>query len=235
MKPAEQERLIKKAITEVFIGVDKKALANIFHDIKHAYNDHRRHHHGMLHIAEMIAESEKHEITNRRAFLAAIIFHDFVYKAERYDKSTYKGISNEEESARECARYLKHYGQHDIIDRSCALIRMTEDHKAPEGDHEAWLFIDIDMSVIGAPPKRYQKYAHDILSEFLHVFRLKEYMFGRFGFLNAKLDAKVPIFKTPQYAHLEPAARDNMRWEQENLPAMYESRKGSNGQQFTML
>jgi len=211
--------LALEAIREIFINRGPDFHVRVLHNLERAYGDPHRHYHTMRHIGECLMAAKKFEFKDRKAFLAAILFHDVLYEIHRYDPS-YKGESNEQASAKICEQVLIEGGvDQAVIDRTKKLIIMTQNHKVPEGDDEAQLFIDIDMSIVGASRERYQEYCPDVYREYLTLFPAKEFTLGRLGFL-VKLDDETKIFKTAQYADRNQVAVDNMRWERQNIESI---------------
>lgn len=184
-----------------------------------AYGQKHRHYHTVTHLQEMLAEAKAHEIDDKRAFLAAILYHDYLYEPHRYAKD-FQGPSNENVSAMICVETLVHGGVNPMT-ALCAgeLIRMTESHKAPEGDAEAMLFMDIDMAILGAPHKRYIEYAGGVAREFMSAIPAQDYMTGRMMFLD-KIRKTAPIFRTDHFDHVQEQVIKNVEWELVNLPQL---------------
>lgn len=214
-----EKETIGEAVEIVFAQTSNRNRLMIFDKIMKAYNNAARGHHGVQHIAESLHAAKRHKLSLKKDFVAAILFHDIVYEPDRYAPG-YDGPSNEEESARLCCDTLYNAGlKGAVIERTSNLIRMTEKHIVPEKDFEAALFVDIDMSVLGADTDRYKIYAHGKAKEFLQVFTCDQYIAGRTKFLESQ-SLKETIFLTPQYKALNIPARENMAWEMSNLPAL---------------
>lgn len=202
------------AIRVVFADRGPYEHEKIYEDLKRTYGQSHRHYHTLRHITEMLEISQDFELNDKKAFLAAVLYHDYIYEAERYAPN-YVGMSNEQESAVRAQSILLNNGvPPEIVFRAKELILMTQTHKAPEDDHEAWLFMDTDMSIIGASQRRYSEYAGGNAREFLQVFMPETYLKGRTFFLEG---AKSPIFKTAQFAGREAQAQENIQWELKHL------------------
>lgn len=204
------------AVRQVFPNRTPYDQRRIFDTISQAYTAPHRHYHTTKHLEEMLALTAKFELKDKPAFLAALLFHDIVYEAQRYSPD-HKGLSNEQESALICEQMLRAGGVHEAtIARAKELILMTETHKAPDGDEEALLFMDIDMAIVGAPERRYHEYACQNAREYLAAFAPDKYYMGRTMFLTHHKD-KSPIFKTTHFADREKQAHENIAWELEHL------------------
>lgn len=205
------------AVQQVFPNRTEFDQRVIQQNLEQAYTQPHRHYHTMKHLQEMLELTGQHKLENKRAFLAALLFHDLVYEPERYSP-VYTGLSNEQESALLCEQILRIGGVDEkTIARAKELILMTETHKAPEGDEEAKLFMDIDMAIVGAPERRYHEYAGQNAREYLHAFPPEQYLMGRAGFLTKTAEKDGPIFKTKHFANREEQARENIAWEMNHL------------------
>ena len=91
--------------------------------------------------------------------LAAIFFHDQVYKAG--------DGANKTKSADEAAKTLKKLGlNNDDINRVKEIILATQTHQAKEDDDLHNYFLDMDRAILGAGPRRYREYALHLRKEF---------------------------------------------------------------------
>lgn len=209
------KKLLIGAIKEVFATQSDEFQSARLAEIVERYSEPHRHYHTLTHICEMLEMAKKFDITDT-AFLAAILYHDIVYEPGRYAPG-YPGPSNEQDSADFCKEVLS-AAQLDktIIKRASDLIVMTQTHAAPEDDHEARLFMDIDMAIVGANPFRYEEYCYATTKEFLTVFTPEQYLAGRSHFLKHTKD-QTPVFKTAYFEDREAPAMQNMTWELANL------------------
>lgn len=211
--------LILKAIQEIFTNRGPEFHDKVLKYVERRYGESHRHYHTMRHIGECLTANENFSIKDRKAFLAAEVFHDIDYEIGRYAPG-HKGESNEAISAKVCEEFLTEGGvEQKIIDRAKELIIMTQTHKAPDGDDEARLFMDIDMSIVGKSAPRYQEYCLDTAREYLSLFPADAYLAGRKHFLTGAVDKK-PIFKTQHYASHEDQAAANIRWELANIESI---------------
>ena len=215
--PIGAQNPILLAVQQVFPNRAPYEHRMVQENIVAAYSQPHRHYHTVKHLNEMLELTGKHVVLNKQAFLAALLFHDVVYEPQR-SAPGYVGLSNEQESALLCKQILQIGGVGAAtIERAQELILMTETHKAPEGDEEALLFMDIDMAIVGAPERRYREYAGQNAREYLSAFTPEQYLMGRSAFLTHAQDGKTPIFKTKHFTEREQQADANIAWELKHL------------------
>lgn len=142
---------------------------------------------------------------------AAIWFHDAIYDPARDD--------NEAQSAELARTELVAIGwPADAVERVATLVLATRHNDAPPDDPDAWLFLDLDLSVLGQGPATYAAYADAIRAEYAFV-DAQRYREGRCQVL-ARLLARDPIYRTPVLRNAwEIAARANLGEELQRLRA----------------
>ena len=133
---------------------------------------------------------------------AAIWFHDAVYDTQRRD--------NEERSAALARVELAALGWASAdVDRVAALVLATQDHRAEANDSDAWLFLDLDLSVLAQDAAVYDRYAAAVRAEYAWVDAAL-YRSGRASVLRGFI-ARPQIYRTPALqAAWEDAARANL-------------------------
>ena len=167
------------------------------------YAEPARGYHNLRHIDDCLEEFDevKHLAFDPTAVELAIWFHDAVYDPRAQD--------NEERSAELAMQALSQAGcgkalQHNVRD----LILATKHLRAPaEGD--AALMADIDLSILGKPPERFQDFERGVRQEYAWVpeelFRVK-----RAEILELFL-ARPRIYSTDWFfSKYERAARENL-------------------------
>lgn len=121
-----------------------------------------RHHHGPEHLAEVLAALDAlawaGEPFDTDTVRTAAWFHDAVYDPLRDD--------NEERSAMLAVELL---GGSDAAAEVARLVRLTSEHLVRAGDDNAAALCDADLSVLGADPPRYRRYADAVRREYAHV------------------------------------------------------------------
>lgn len=136
----------------------------------------------------------------------AVWFHDAVYDPTRAD--------NEAQSARLAQESLERVGaEPSLIQKVTQIILATQNHLAD--DHDTALFLDADLSILGAEPKIYRAYARAIRQEYAWV---PEALFQeRRARVLQKFLSRERIYQTEAFAHLEQPARQNLAQELETL------------------
>lgn len=183
-----------------------------------AYSDTSRHYHNLAHVAKLLAQIARFPVQDATVLNLAIWYHDAVYSALRHD--------NEAKSADWARRFLQATSLEPSRQARVAdLIRRTQDHTQPQppDDADLLLFLDADLSILGAPEAAYGDYAHQVRRDYRLVPDLL-YRPGRRQVL-AKLLAVPVLFHTPTLrAELDAPARRNLQveltaWERGGLPA----------------
>jgi predicted metal-dependent HD superfamily phosphohydrolase len=183
-----------------------------------AYDAPERHYHTLGHIENLLNRIGAHALQDPVVAKLAVWFHDAVYNALRSD--------NEVKSAEWALAFLQETSLEPIRrERVADLIRCTQDHTQPQppADSDLLLFLDADLSILGAPEAAYWDYAHQIRQEY-QVVPDEVYRPSRRKVL-AKLLAAPVLFHTPALREeLDAAARRNLQaelaaWEQGGLPA----------------
>lgn len=130
----------------------------------------------------------------------AIVFHDAIYVPGARD--------NEAKSA----AWARRSGLPVDLERVAALIDLTARHGAlapADVDRDAALFLDCDMSILGARPEVFDAYDEGIAREYADV-PAEAYRAGRRAFLT-RLASEPRIFLSDYFhARLDAAARANL-------------------------
>jgi predicted metal-dependent HD superfamily phosphohydrolase len=166
-----------------------------------AYGEPARAYHNLTHIADVLGWfdrlSDDVGWLDEAAVYLAIVFHDAIYVAGAKDNE-----------ARSAAWERAACGN----DRAAELIELTARHGqlAPgDVDAEAALFLDADMSILGAEPAAFSAYDAAIAIEYRAV-PAAAYAAGRRAFLAGVL-AKPRIFLSDYFhARLDARARENL-------------------------
>jgi predicted metal-dependent HD superfamily phosphohydrolase len=139
----------------------------------------------------------------------ALWFHDAIYDPRARD--------NEERSAQWAADSLAGAGAApETADRVRALVLATRHAAAPEAA-DARLLVDVDLSILGAPPARFDEYERQIRIEYAWVPE-PAFVQARANVLRGFL-ARPSIFNTPWFAaRLEAPARANL---EQSLAALW--------------
>lgn len=184
-------------------GVERR---DAYNQIVTAYSEPHRYYHNLGHIDAMLMDlrevlffgQPQEEFNSIRL---AIWYHDVVYEPHSSE--------NESRSAEVAARSLESLGVDNLlIRRVCELILMTKDHLELGQMLDTLLFLDLDLSILGSEPSRYQTYADAIRKEYAWVDD-RAYCAGRRIVLQRFLERPF-IFRSEWFEHLEPAAHRNI-------------------------
>jgi predicted metal-dependent HD superfamily phosphohydrolase len=168
-----------------------------------------RHYHGLAHIEAMLALAKQYHaaVSDSGAVEAAIWFHDAIYDSRRSD--------NETRSAALAREALAGSAQPERLSRIAGMIEATATHALPDlGDRaaseDAALFLDMDLSILGAPPTDFDAYEAAIRREYGWVEE-PAWRAGRAAVLETFL-ARPHIFHTDAFRRRsEGQARANIR------------------------
>lgn len=179
------------------------------------YNAWDRHYHNLAHIEALLALAGDYRalLDDPEAVEAAIWFHDAIYDSKAKD--------NEARSAALAEKKLAGLTDAGRLGRVSAMILATATHQLPRFDdaaatRDASLFLDMDLSVLGAAPDAFDAYERAVRREYGWV---EEPMWraGRGPVLKDFL-ARSHIFHTEEFRQrFEPQARLNMARSLESL------------------
>jgi len=165
-----------------------------------------RHYHGLLHIGALLALLDEHrvEFADPEAVEAAIWFHDAVYDSRRND--------NEARSAALAAQKLSGVDP-ERLSRIVAMIEATATHAMPdlsgEAMHDAALFLDMDLAILGSEPEAFDAYEAAVRREYGWVDE-PAWLSGRAAVLKTFLD-QPSIFHTATFRRrYERQVRENI-------------------------
>ncbi len=182
-----------------------------------AYDAPERHYHNLQHIENLLNRVAAHPLHDPVVVELAVWFHDAVYDPLRPD--------NEEKSAEWAQEFLQETTLAPARRaRVAELIRRTHDHTQPQPPHDAdlLLFLDADLSILGAPEAAYWVYAHQIRREYQAVPE-PAYRAGRSQVLSRLLAAPVLFHTLALREELDAPARRNLQaeidaWTRGGLP-----------------
>jgi predicted metal-dependent HD superfamily phosphohydrolase len=174
-----------------------------------------RHYHGLAHIEALLALAREHHaaLSDPHAVETAIWFHDAIYDSTKGD--------NEEKSASLAVKRLTGRAAPARVQRIKTMIEATATHQISEfGDEaarrDAALFLDMDLSILGAPPDQYDAYEAAVRQEYAWVGET-DWRAGRAAVLKAFL-SRPHIFHTDIFRQgCETQARENIARSLERL------------------
>jgi predicted metal-dependent HD superfamily phosphohydrolase len=194
----------RSAWTEAWrtLGVAEPGRA-LFEALLTRYAEPQRAYHTLQHLGECLAGfARERDSAERPAEVAlALWFHDAIYDVQGHD--------NEQRSADWARQALLEAGAGpEIAGRIHALVMTTRHDVLPVGA-DARLLVDIDLSILGAPPARFAEYERQIRVEYAHI-PPEVFEPRRRGILGTFL-AREPLYLTaPVRARLEDTARFNL-------------------------
>jgi len=173
---------------------DQQIIDRAWNEIDLAYRAPARAYHTLVHISVLLNQIEEHTsvIENKAMLLFTTFYHDVVY--------TPGSGTNEKDSAAIAEKRMKElHVPEEIIRDTKTLILLTKSHAEvnPSVTNDMLLFLDMDLSIIGARPEVYGQYCEHVREEF-KVFPDFIFRKGRRSFLKSQL--KLPlIFHTESF------------------------------------
>ena len=181
-----------------------------FHLLSACYAYPPREYHTLRHVADCLSlfDDFRTSAENPDAIEFALFVHDAIYDATRKD--------NEARSAVLGAMLLDQLGAPAaLVSRVGTLVAATSHTRSGLAGDDA-IIVDLDLSILGADPARYDEYAVGIRKEYAHA-DASTYRVGRCAFLRSML-ARERLFAVPGMRdRLEDRARTNMQVELESL------------------
>ena len=162
------------------LGVTKPKEREWWRRVETHYGEPGRHYHTLVHIDAMLTLATDHELQDRVAVDLATIFHDIVYDAINGGQGR-----NEHESARVFVEFAHSTTMtSERINKVVQWIERTWSHDGAGLDSDGQLFMDFDMSILGAERGAYALYASQVRLEYGHVNWLY-WRIGRSQFLSS--------------------------------------------------
>lgn len=187
-------------------ALGRPAPAGLQAELMSAWSEPQRHYHDQRHLRECLALWTRWREHSLRAGEVAIAlwFHDAIYDPQ--------ASSNELNSAAWAARSLVRAGaDSDTAQRVHDLVMATQhDARAALGSSpDAQLLVDIDLSILGSPAERFERYDQDVRKEYAWApgFRYQE---ARAQVLQSFLDQPQLYYCEHAVALLEAQARVNL-------------------------
>jgi predicted metal-dependent HD superfamily phosphohydrolase len=139
----------------------------------------------------------------------AIWYHDSIYDAA--------SKNNEAQSAKLAQAHWKQHLPTPQLESLKKLIQATAKHQLLDYTVAEQLFLDLDLSILAAPPAVYRAYSQAIAQEYQAVYPRLLYKMGRKKVLKNFLARPRIYFSNPFYESYEAAARANLAAEQKEL------------------
>ncbi len=195
---------------------DPALIDRFFNEIERKYTNTRRHYHNLQHIQALLAfcESYADELQDADVVAFSVFYHDIIYNVLRKD--------NELRSAQLAVKRLQALSlPPEKIEQVKLYIEATQTHAitaAVTHTGDLQLFLDFDMSILGANWAAYEAYTQQVRREY-RIYPDKIYYPGRKQFLQHCLQTE-HIFQTPVFRdRYEAGARENMAKELAKMPS----------------
>jgi predicted metal-dependent HD superfamily phosphohydrolase len=137
--------------------------AGVFEEVMARYAEPHRRYHTMRHLEECfeLLERVRGEAKQPGEVELALWFHDAIYETRRHD--------NEQRSAEWAQSAAAEAGlDASVGERVAALIMATRHDATPVGT-DACVLVDVDLSILGAEPLRFDEYERQIREEYQWV------------------------------------------------------------------
>lgn len=181
---------------------DDLKIDEIFQLLVEKYCEKHRAYHNLSHVSYLLEESKKVEFEDFDVVFLATWFHDVIYEPKRND--------NETESAKLAVELLQKLNiPNDKIAKIEKNILATQTHSAENLDNDGRIFLDLDLSILGANPEIYLNYSRAIRQEYSHVWNFL-YRRGRRKVLESFLKRDVIYFTENLRTRFEKQARLNL-------------------------
>jgi precorrin-6B C5,15-methyltransferase / cobalt-precorrin-6B C5,C15-methyltransferase len=176
--------------------------------IRARYAEPHRHYHATTHLDALLRlfAEIRPLLHDAEAVQLAIFYHDAIYQPDRPD--------NEAASAALMRADLDGLVEVGTLARAEALILATRQHRIPEGSTvdfaaDCALFLDMDISVLGAEVESFDRYEAGIAAEYRPHYPAEAYRAGRTAVLQGFI-ARDRLFLSETFAKLEAPARANL-------------------------
>lgn len=181
---------------------DEAEIDEIFQMLVEKYSETHRAYHNLSHINYLLEEAKKIEFADFDTIYFAIWFHDAIYNPKQND--------NETQSAKLAVKLLTKLNfSADKIAKIEKIILATQTHSAENLDDDGKIFLDLDLSILGANPDTYRNYSRAIRQEYRHVPNFL-YCRGRKKVLDNFLNRETIYFTESLSKCFEEQARINL-------------------------
>jgi predicted metal-dependent HD superfamily phosphohydrolase len=183
----------------------------IFLELVSSYSQDNRYYHNLNHINYILTVIQPviASIERPEHLLLAIWFHDAIYEPKRHD--------NEKQSAIYAELSLDRLRINSSTTAAIKqLILSTKHHYPLKNNFDCQLFLDSDLSILGASNDDYRQYAKSIRREYIFLSD-REYNRGRTEILQQFLTRERIYYSNYFFLKLEAQARTNLQTEIDSL------------------
>lgn len=175
----------------------------VWEELQARYSEPHRAYHTLQHLEECFGWFEQvRALAHQPGDIAfALFYHDAIYDTHASD--------NEAQSAKFAADVLGEYVRGDADAARVSSLIMATKHDAEPRDADACLLVDIDLSILGAEPARFDEYERQIRAEYEWV--PAEQFRARRGQILQQLLARPTLYGMAFFRdRLEQKARQNL-------------------------
>lgn len=168
------------------------------------WSEKHRHYHTLQHLRECFEQFEaaRGDAVRPAEIAIALWFHDAFYDPKRDD--------NELRSARWLREAAVDAGIAQATAQRLYELVLATTHEAVPDDPDTKLLVDVDLSILGAPPERFDESDRQVRLEYSHVPEA-EWKVGRKRVLRGFLD-RPRLYGTERFhAAIEARARENLQ------------------------
>ncbi len=186
-------------------------IQKLFHILASFYSEEDRYYHNLYHIQSMLLglQENKDLVNDYLPVYLAIWFHDAIYDSH--------SENNEEKSAEFAAYELQRLNIPDsTIKFCCELILSTKFHIPVYDIVDCYLFLDLDLCILGKDSNTYQQYARNVRKEYAWVPE-DTFAKGRYNVLSQFLARERIYFTERFFQKYETQARKNISQEMEEI------------------
>lgn len=181
---------------------DESKVDEIIQILIDKYSEKHRAYHNLSHINYLLKEAKKFEFADADAIYFTTWFHDVIYEPKKSD--------NEIESAKLAAKLLQKLNlPEETITKIEQIILATQTHSPENLDEDGKIFLDLDLSILGADQEIYQNYSRAIRQEYSYV-EYSLYRRGRKKVLENFLKRETIFFTENLRERFENQARLNL-------------------------
>ncbi len=189
------------------------------------YSESHRSYHSLSHLYELLNYFEQNlcshvqlSNTDKLILLLSIFFHDVVYDVG----TNVTHGDNEKKSAQLFEQFFDQFVPTSFPNASfirssvTKYILQTISHFQCNSKEDPLLFyfLDLDLSILGAPVLRYQEYSQQIWKEYSHAYPRDVFVAKRLQFLQSVVDGNTKLYFTELFAQQWQAkAIQNLQWE----------------------
>ncbi len=184
-------QLLENRWNDLFTTQDSTIVSELYSNLIQKYNEGNRHYHRIEHIQDCFEKFDyiKENLSDQNNVALAIWFHDVIYTAQDNENEYQSALY-----ARHCLKKLN-FDSISIL-KIERLILLTKHPSFPITNDDKYL-LDIDLSILGSEPTKYEQYSAAIRKEYQHV-PLELYRDTRKKILKSIID-KNSIFETEYF------------------------------------